>query len=350
MQYRYFAASNSSEGFKSYFAELFSTVDRLYVIKGGPGTGKSGLMKKCASAAERRGAFVEYYACSSDPSSLDGILIRQNGETVGMLDGTLPHPWEPTLPGAREEIVNLGQFWDSGLLQKQKNEIISLSRKKSASYKRAYDYLRSCGNLRAVSDALMRQCLDEDKLNAAAERAVRAMELPEGEAEIAPALISAVSMTGACRLDSFERLGDRVYWIGDFFGVGQAFLDRVAAVLRQKATKLRISYDSVCPRHTDGILIEDKKIALVLGKEESEGENGEKYINPRRFVRAESLREVRGELRYAARLYRDCLDGAIHALSEAKVYHFLLEDIYKNTMDFGALNAYSRELLAKISE
>ena len=37
MQQRYFAASNSSEGFKSYFSEVFERADRLYVIKGGPG-------------------------------------------------------------------------------------------------------------------------------------------------------------------------------------------------------------------------------------------------------------------------------------------------------------------------
>ena len=38
---KYFAASNSSEGFVNYYDACFgsdSRVDRLYVIKGGPGT------------------------------------------------------------------------------------------------------------------------------------------------------------------------------------------------------------------------------------------------------------------------------------------------------------------------
>ena len=42
-----FAASNSCEGFKNYYGEVFNDTraDRLYIIKGGPGTGKSTLMK-----------------------------------------------------------------------------------------------------------------------------------------------------------------------------------------------------------------------------------------------------------------------------------------------------------------
>ena len=42
-----FAASNSCEGFKSYYGEIFAGpgIERLYVIKGGPGTGKSHFMR-----------------------------------------------------------------------------------------------------------------------------------------------------------------------------------------------------------------------------------------------------------------------------------------------------------------
>ena len=61
MNYGYFAASNSSEGFKSYYGEIFERADRLYVIKGGPGTGKSSLMKRLADAALRKGYKIEYY-------------------------------------------------------------------------------------------------------------------------------------------------------------------------------------------------------------------------------------------------------------------------------------------------
>jgi hypothetical protein len=353
MQHHYFAAANSSEGFKSYFEEIFGAADMLYVIKGGPGTGKSSFMKKIAAVAERRGRTVEYYFCSSDPSSIDGVLISGGDETVGIIDGTAPHTFEPTYPGAREEILNFGEFWNRELLRGQKNEIFALSNKKSAAYKRAYSYLRSCGNLRAVTDSLLRRATDFEKLQAAALRLADSLGMDRGKMETKPAILSAVGMTGEKKLDSFEKNAIKTYKVGNFYGVGGWFLDTLSGVLMGYDGKARFSYDPVSSHKTDGIFLENEKIAFILsaneqGKESSAADESERFINPKRFVHTDKLREVRGELRYAARLYRDCLDGAIHALGEAKVYHFLLEDIYKNAMDFKALGQLCGEISEKI--
>ena len=69
-----FAASNSARGFKSYYDQVFDRkkLERVYIIKGGPGTGKSSFMKRVALWAQKKGMDVEYYYCSSDTNSLDG--------------------------------------------------------------------------------------------------------------------------------------------------------------------------------------------------------------------------------------------------------------------------------------
>ncbi len=346
MQHKYFAASNSAEGFKNYYPQIFGRADRLFVIKGGPGTGKSGLMKKCAAVAARKGAEIEYYDCSSDPSSLDGVLIRSEKEKLGIIDGTPPHVWEPKNPGAFEEILNLGQFWDRKLLHKQKNEILSLAQKKSGAYNRAYDYLRSCGNLKAVNDALLRQMTDLEKLRGAAERTVRMLGLPKGSGKALPALTRAIGMTGDIKLPSFEENADVIFRIGEMYGVGQLYLGVLADCLSDREVTVRLSYDPICPGRLDGIFLEEPKIAFLLSERE-EGAESDRFVNPRRFVSGERLREVRSELRYAKRLFDNCLDGALHALAEVRVYHFLLEDIYKNAMDFAALTAFTERLIAE---
>ena len=354
MQHRYFASSNSSEGFKNRYREVFGRADKLYVIKGGPGTGKSSLMKKCALAAEKKGYGVEYYYCSSDPESLDGVLIFVNGEAIGIVDGTAPHLWEPELVGAREELIDLGRFWNSELLREQKNEILALNNKKSAAYRRAYAYLRSCGNLRAVTDSLLKKATDYQKLRSAAERLARSLDLENGKASVIPAITCAVSMNGRCKLDTFEQGSERLWRVSDFYGVGEWFLDELADCLGAYNASLRLSYDPINADRTDGIFVENIKCGFVLsrhdssGAEEREENENDKLINPKRFIHTEKLREIRGELRYAARLYQDCLDGALHALSEAKVYHFLLEDIYKHAMHFGALGEFAKEFVEKI--
>jgi len=103
----FFAASNSRRGFQSYYESCFRhRVDRLICIKGGPGTGKSTLMRHVANEAERRGWRAEYYYCSSDADSLDAVLLFGKGRSLGLVDATLPHTFEPGLPGAEEEILD----------------------------------------------------------------------------------------------------------------------------------------------------------------------------------------------------------------------------------------------------
>ena len=53
----FFAAANSVKGFVSFYGEIFAapSIERRYIIKGGPGTGKSSFMKKVARAAKDAG-------------------------------------------------------------------------------------------------------------------------------------------------------------------------------------------------------------------------------------------------------------------------------------------------------
>ena len=50
----FFAAANTGRGFVSYFDEIFfcDDIKQRYVIKGGPGTGKSSIMRRVAKRGE----------------------------------------------------------------------------------------------------------------------------------------------------------------------------------------------------------------------------------------------------------------------------------------------------------
>ncbi|MTI48455.1 ATPase [Sporosalibacterium faouarense] len=87
---RVFPGGNTSKGFFSYYDYIIENdANRIFVIKGGPGTGKSSMMKKVAQDMLDRGYDVEYHHCSSDNNSIDGIVIPKL--RVAMIDGTAPH-------------------------------------------------------------------------------------------------------------------------------------------------------------------------------------------------------------------------------------------------------------------
>ncbi len=85
-----FPGGNTSQGFYSYYDYVISpNATRIFIIKGGPGVGKSSLMRSIGETMLERGYDVEYHCCSSDNGSLDGVCIPQIG--VALIDGTAPH-------------------------------------------------------------------------------------------------------------------------------------------------------------------------------------------------------------------------------------------------------------------
>ena len=100
MALTYFLGANGYGGFASLYEGFTSSpeISRLYILKGGPGCGKSSFMKRVAEAAALRGLAAEKVLCSGDPSSLDGVFLPEL--RLAYVDGTAPHA---AVPDFREQ-------------------------------------------------------------------------------------------------------------------------------------------------------------------------------------------------------------------------------------------------------
>lgn len=92
---QYFLGANAPIGFYSLYPELIrpETARAVYILKGGPGCGKSTLMRRVGARMEEAGLACEYILCSGDPDSLDALLLPELG--VALVDGTAPHGMAP---------------------------------------------------------------------------------------------------------------------------------------------------------------------------------------------------------------------------------------------------------------
>ncbi|WP_425446644.1 ATPase [Dethiothermospora halolimnae] len=87
---RVFPGGNTSKGFYSYYDNIIEKdANRIFILKGGPGTGKSSLMKSIGKEMLNKGYDIEYHHCSSDNGSIDGVVVPKL--KVAMIDGTAPH-------------------------------------------------------------------------------------------------------------------------------------------------------------------------------------------------------------------------------------------------------------------
>ena len=339
----YFAASNSSNGFCSYYGECFDhpSVTRLYAIKGGPGTGKGYFLRAVARRAEEEGWRVEYIYCSSDPDSLDGLRIFRDSQCIALIDATAPHVYEPMHPGIREEIVNLGAFWNSDLLLAKREEIEKLQREKKSAYERAYRYLAGVDGMTQVADSLVAPYIKREKIATLAERLAK--DIPNGSGfSSEPALIHSIGMKGRVGFDTYFAQAKRILRIEDCRGAGQYLMAAFGALAPAKGWRIRVSHDPILPDRPDGIFLCESGTALVLCSEE-ECLFPHKQIRMRRFVETARMHAVREDLNHAERMKRAMLAGAITSLDEVRVAHFQLESLYSDAMDFSEKEAFTRE-------
>lgn len=137
-----FPGGNTSLGFHSYYQYLPpENPQRIFILKGGPGVGKSTFMKKVGDTFAKQGFDLEHHHCSSDNNSLDGVVIPALG--VAMIDGTAPHIVDPRFPGAIDELVDLGAYWDATSMEANRELILRSTREVSRLFTRGYRYLKA---------------------------------------------------------------------------------------------------------------------------------------------------------------------------------------------------------------
>lgn len=344
----YFAASNSTTGFISYYEEIFRTsrIGHIWAIKGGPGSGKSRFLRDVSDFALENGWECEYIYCSSDPNSLDAVILTQEGkEGVALLDATAPHLFEPLCPGAREDIINLGQFWNSDTLSARRAEIEQLNREKADAYRRAYRYLSGFGDMRANRDALAAPFIQRAKIALQAQKLLR--DLPNGEEYSAQtAILHSIGMRGEVGLDTYFYDAEEIYVVADCHGAAQYLMMELGKIATEKRLAVRISHDPVESEKIDGLFFCESGIAVVVCPEE-ECDYPHHRIPMRRFVDTASMKRVRRELRFNDRISRALKGEALDALEKVREVHFRLEDIYSAAMDFAAKEEFTKAFCEK---
>lgn len=346
----FFLGANTSGGFVSFFDELYNpyTDSDVYIIKGGPGTGKSTFMKKVADALEESGVYTERIYCASDPSSLDAVIAPEKGFAIA--DGTAPHTLEPRFPGASENIINPGQFWDSRILRKNRDRILSLSLENSLYHRRSAAYLSAAGSIARQNTAIVSRYIKEEKIHSFSSRFL-ARELPR-KRKTEPGrrmrrFLSAITPSGIVFKDNtVKRTAARVFALDDRYGaVSSLICERIGEGALASGYDVIFCYCPMNPQKCEHIIIPEKNIAIIsLSHGHSYALSFDRVIHSSRFLN-EGLKECRQLLRFNERLKSELTSQAVEMLKKAKSTHDLLESEYIKAMDFGKMNSFCENFI-----
>lgn len=313
----FFLAANSGKGFYSLydgFPERRGVF--LSIIKGGPGTGKSGFMRRISAAAKQSGLDTEEIICSGDPDSLDALYIPALGRA--WMDGTAPHVREPKVFAADASYEDLGRFCALPLGKADAALACEINRDYKAVYAQAYSLLAAA--------AQTADCAREAPLSCAGAEKISALI---GEAEepgfIKRRFLSAISCKGRVRLaGTLRELCRCTVMLSD------EGLEHAARTAEEAGLGAIVCPQPLRPDRLDAVLLPERSLAFVSRAWESES--------------TESI-EAEAEENEFASLRDALLDHACALLAKAKGIHDELERVYRPYMDFQLLTAYTDSVI-----
>ena len=344
---RYFLGANSKRGFVSLYDGFTAGGEFLRVIKGGPGCGKSTLMKRIGAAAEAAGLPVEYILCSGDPDSLDGLRLPTLG--TAYVDGTAPHVIEADYPGAGASYLNMGAFLKEQELRPLLPELAELNRRYKALYGEAYALLGAGAALLPKNMPGLWGAPERERVEKKADAlAVRELPRLKKAGTLRRRFLSALSCRGRLRLDeTVAAEAERVIVLDNALGLGHVFLDRFAGAALARGCDAVLCPDPLEPEKPEALLLPEAGLALLAG------EDGPAFANPRRLrlddiPDRELLSGRRALLRRRKKEGARLIDEALDALARAKALHDELEALYRPHVDFEGASRLAEEHIASL--
>jgi hypothetical protein len=358
-----FAGANTPQGFVNFFGEILETnTNRIFIIKGGPGVGKSTFMKKIGQDLLERGYDLEYFYCSSDPYSLDAVAVP--ALKVAIMDGTAPHVMDPQYPGAVEEIIYFGNYWDDSVLVANRESIIECTDKIKNLFKTAYTLLKEARIVYDEWKGYIKECVDKVKYQQLVDTFIRkifkkfdVLGKDSGSRHYFACAITPFGIQDYAA--TLLKPGMEVYPIYGEPGLGaKELLNRVVQIAQWQGLFTENSHCTLEPEDLDMVIIPGLNIAVVniwepfrsaasgiCGLNLSEGIDLSICL-----IEGSVSEKYKIAVAEARERFHELLNKAIHYIAQAKAIHDELERYYIPAMDFKKIEQVRRQIVERMLE
>ncbi len=337
----FFFGANNKSGYCSLYPELYNPYEKgnHIILKGGPGTGKSTLMKKIAKKLENDGYFTERGYCSADPNSLDVVLCPETNFSI--LDGTAPHTFDPTLPGVNEHIVDLSVAWNKDILKENAEKIGEKQKENKFYHKKVADFLKVAASIDTESALICNEYLNLEKLERYALRLSKRL-IPQNKnskkGKLFKRFLSGITPDGVLtQYDTVVALSEKIITIDDEYSVCSPYITEV--IYAEAVNNGYDVYKCYCPlfpfNKVEHIIIPQLKLTVFTQNSYHNSITGDiKKISTNRFYDEGGLYKNKEKLTFQSKAKGELIDEAVKNLVKALKCHDELEKYYIQTVDF----------------
>lgn len=355
-QIHFFMGANTKDGFRSLYSELYKDkrIQTVWIIKGGPGNGKSTFMRALGEVADQNDCTQEYILCSSDPDSLDGLIIP--AAHVAVVDGTAPHVLEPQICGLDAKYIDFSSCYRTKM-DDIAEELQTVQADNKACYLPAYVCLNTAASLRREIWRSVRAQLPEEGIVSIREGILRQEILSSGNCgSLLRRFFTGFTPKGLqYRLDATSALCDRLYILKDSYGMSHEILSSLLSYALQKNFLCIAGMSPLSPELPEQLLLPDLGVGFLRSSRTAAYHGTgfcqidldalcEKYIPER----------LKKHIPFLLCTSNALIEEAITHLQEAKALHDKLELLCRPYVDFSVATClrerYSAELIDRIKK
>jgi len=351
-----FPGSNTPFGFYSYYDNIMpqENANKIFIIKGGPGTGKSSFMKKVAHYFMDKEVPIEYHHCSADPNSLDGIVIIP--AKVAIIDGTFPHALDPQTPGAIDEIINFSPFWNEAAIRANKTAIVETNKQRKQLFAKAYLYLGAAKQVYDAYSQTQKSSLDQEAFTQMENDILQTIfsnikSSPIMQDKARHLFGSAITPEGfADYLSTIIENTQTIYRIKDSPG---ASAQHLMNLMMNKALDLGLSpqcyHSPITYEKIEDIVIPDLDIAITLSNPYHHADvEATQVFDLTRCLAQDQLAKLGPLLKADQALTQQLFNRGIETLALAKAHHDTLESYYIPHVRFDEIHPLLESVISQI--
>ncbi len=350
----FFLGANSRHGFVSLFDD-FAAEDferDVYMIKSGPGCGKSTMIRRVCQPLAGEGELVEAIYCSSDPGSLDGMALCTRG--LAVLDATAPHVLEPAFPGARGGYLALPEFLDREKLKEKYPALLTLSAAAKEHYAQAYRLISAAAQVDDHITQSIRPYFAADRLRRRA-KGIIAREMPRKgprRGAVKKRFIDGITPNGVMRFtETIDILCSRVYDLFDSYGFAPILLQPLLEGAVAQGYDVYACYCPKDPSRLLHLLIPELSLGFTISSP------ARCYAgSPYRRIRVDACidygprKQLRGHAKILTRLSEALTADAVQEIAAAHALHDRIEEIYRPHIDLPALDRRAEEIRVQLQK
>ncbi|TYQ13124.1 UNVERIFIED_CONTAM: hypothetical protein Cloal_4182 [Acetivibrio alkalicellulosi] len=259
---------------------------------------------------------------------------------------------DPKNPGAVDEIIHLGDFWDEDEIRINKDKIIKCNKDVGNNFKRAYKYIRAAYLIYEDSIEIIKNSTDSGKINQISntvfESIFKNTSIAEKEGSDRRLFASAITPKGLINYLDTVLNTSKIYNVRGKSGTGtEKFLEKIKIGAIERGLNVESFYCALNPFKLEHLIIRDLDVSFTTSNEyHSVHVEAFEEIDFDECIDRYSLNEL--VLEENRQNFSFLLGVGIQTIAKAKSMHDDMEAYYIPNMDFEAVQLCFESTLARI--